>query len=117
MPVQRIYAPRAVRRAAGSGALMRGPLVYCFEQADHAEPVHRLRLPAAAPLSARFEPGLLGGVVVITALGLAAASPEDAGLYQAERPALRPTALTAIPYYAWDNRAAGEMQVWVPESS
>jgi DUF1680 family protein len=24
--------------------------------------------------------------------------------------------LLAVPYYAWDNREAGEMAVWIPET-
>src|SRR5205085_6808441 len=81
MPVERVYAHPDVRQDAGSVALMRGPLVYCFEQADQAQPVHRLRLPAAAPLEAHYEPKLLGGVVVITGQGQAAAEPADDQLY------------------------------------
>jgi DUF1680 family protein len=116
MPVERVYAHPDVRQDAGAVALMRGPLVYCFEQADHAEPVHRLRLPAGAALSTRFEPELLGGVVVISADGQAIAEPGDAQLYQTTKPALQTVPLSAIPYYAWDNRAPGEMQVWLPET-
>ena len=116
MPVERIYAHPDVRQDVGAVALQRGPLVYCFEQADQAEPLHRLSLPAGAPLAARFEPGLLGGVAVIEAEGLAIAGAGWEGqLYRAEPAALRPATLTAIPYYAWDNRAPGAMQVWMPE--
>jgi hypothetical protein len=28
-----------------------------------------------------------------------------------------PVELTAIPYYAWANRGAGAMRVWVPRAS
>jgi hypothetical protein len=116
MPVERIYAHPDVRQDAGAVALQRGPLVYCFEQADQTEPLHHLRLPAGAPLTARFEPGLLGGVAVIEADALAIDGASwDGQLYRAEPAALRPARLTAIPYYAWDNRAPGAMQVWMPE--
>jgi hypothetical protein len=36
-------------------------------------------------------------------------------LYQ-PAPTARSVDFTAIPYYAWDNRAPGEMIVWLPES-
>jgi DUF1680 family protein len=118
MPVERIYAHPDVRQDAGAVALQRGPLVYCFEQADQTKPLHHLRLPAGAPLTARFEPGLLGGVAVIEAEGLAIDGASwDGQLYRAEPLALRPARLTAIPYYAWDNRAPGAMQVWMPEGA
>ena len=116
MPVERVYAHPQVGQDVGAVALQRGPLVYCLEQADQAEPVQRLRLPAGAALSSRFEPGLLGGVVVIT--GEAAAVDESdwgSQLYRAQAPSQHAVQLKAVPYYAWDNREAGGMQVWLPE--
>ncbi len=116
MPVERVYAHPEVGQDVGVAALQRGPLIYCVEQVDQAEPVQRLRLPAGAALSNRFEPGLLGGVAVITGAALAVDEGDwDGQLYRTQRPSLHPATLTAIPYYAWDNRAAGAMQVWVPE--
>jgi DUF1680 family protein len=38
-------------------------------------------------------------------------------LYRNGRPSVKPMEITAIPYYAWDNRAPGEMRVWVRELS
>ena len=37
----------------------------------------------------------------------------DGLLYRHTPSASKPIAITAIPYYAWDNRAAGEMRVWL----
>jgi hypothetical protein len=57
---------------------------------------------------------LLGGVVTVT--GEARAASEEQwrrSLYQPAPPA-RHVALKAIPYYAWDNRQAGAMKVWLP---
>ena len=45
---------------------------------------------------------LLGGVVVLRGRAL-----RDNG---------RPVSITAIPYYAWDNRKPGEMTIWIPET-
>ena len=50
---------------------------------------------------------LLGGVTVISGRALAVTS-EDAATD-------REIEFTAVPYYAWDNRAPGEMVVWLPE--
>jgi DUF1680 family protein len=118
MPVERLYAHPAVRADVGQVALRRGPMVYCVEQADHSAPVSRLVLPAGAELAAREAPELLGGVVVLE--GTAAAL-SDAGwegsLYRTNRPSAEPVALRAIPYFAWDNRTAGAMMVWLPEGA
>jgi DUF1680 family protein len=116
MPVERVYAHPQVGQDVGAVALQRGPLVYCFEQVDQSAPVPQLRLPAGAALASHFEPDLLGGVVVVTGEALAVDEADwDGQLYRAQAPDLRPATLKAIPYYAWDNREPGAMQVWLPE--
>ncbi|MCX7671426.1 MAG: glycoside hydrolase family 127 protein, partial [Anaerolineae bacterium] len=128
--VVRLHLPMPARRMAshpyalentGRVALMRGPLLYCIEGADH--PGIDLRdvvLPAAAAVSAVERNDLLGGVVTLTAAGLVR-PPAAAWADQLYRPAVageprsggQPITITAIPYYAWANRAAGPMQVWL----
>jgi hypothetical protein len=115
MPVERIHAHPDVRQNAGQAALQRGPLVYCLEAVDHAVPLQRILLPHDAQLSTYFEPDLLGGVTVIRGEALAAETSDwHETLYRAQAPMLNPCALTAIPYYAWDNRQPGQMRVWLP---
>jgi DUF1680 family protein len=115
MPVERISAHPDVRQDAGQVALQRGPLVYCLEAVDHAVPLQRIILPQQAQLSSHFEPDLLGGVNVIRGEALAAESSDWNGiLYRSQGPVLKPCTLTAIPYYAWDNRQPGQMRVWLP---
>ena len=77
-------------------------------------------LPADAAFHAEAQPDLLGGVVVLGgAAQLRQLDPAWADqLYSASAPTPRevaPTAasFTAIPYYAWANRKAGGMQVWL----
>jgi hypothetical protein len=54
-------------------------------------------------------------VTVIRGEALAAESSDwQETLYRAQAPMLNPCALTAIPYYAWDNRQPGQMRVWLP---
>jgi DUF1680 family protein len=116
MPVERVAANPHVKADEGLLAIQRGPIVYCLEQCDQAEPLAALWLSAGAELKAAREPGLLGGVVTIT--GEARSVPEQPwrrSLYQPAAPARR-VALKAIPYYAWDNREAGAMKVWLPIS-
>ncbi|GAB4437484.1 MAG: hypothetical protein Fur0044_34360 [Anaerolineae bacterium] len=98
----------------GHIALRRGPLIYCLEQCDQTEPLHRLVLPSTADLSSHVEPDLLGGVVVLrgTAAAMVGTDWEDT-LYRPQPPDTRPAPITAIPYYAWDNREPGAMRVWL----
>ena len=96
MPVRRVAAHDRVLDDAGLVALERGPLVYCFEGVDHGGNAFNLAVPDDAALEPEFRPDLLGGVTVIRGKG--------------------PANLTAIPYYAWCNRGAGQMQGWMPRS-
>jgi uncharacterized protein len=107
MTAQRVYADPLVKANTGRVALMRGPVVYCLEGVDHPEgKVRNIMLPPKAKLQARFEPGLLGGVTVITGEGLAVL--DDKGTTKSVQ-------IKAVPYCTWDNRTAGEMVVWLPE--
>ncbi len=117
MPVERIYADPRVYADRGRVALQRGPVVFCLEGADNGADLDTLVLPREAELSATFDPDTLGGVVVLR--GQASRISGEAwndGLYRAEPPASVSVPITAIPYFAWDNRASGEMQVWIRES-
>ena len=103
MPVQRIYAHEKVLEDTGKVALMRGPIVYCLEGIDHPNVnLAEVTLPQKTALKAEHRSALLGGVTVL----------EGKGLDEKENP----LALTAIPYYAWANRAEGAMRVWIQES-
>ncbi|MBV9228648.1 MAG: glycoside hydrolase family 127 protein, partial [Chloroflexi bacterium] len=50
MPIQRMQAHPDIRDDNGCVALQRGPLIYCLERADNAEPLHRIRIPEAGEL-------------------------------------------------------------------
>lgn len=116
MPVERVYAHPRVAADAGRVALQRGPLVYCLEETDNRVPLQEVRLPREAGLAARFERDLLGGVSVVAGEGLAVdAADWDRDLYRTAPPESSARPLTAVPYYAWDNREPGQMRVWVQE--
>ena len=110
MPVERVHADPRVKADVGRVALMRGPVVYCLEGADNDGPVRNIALPQAAPLEAVFEKDLLRGVVVIRGEGLAVTRGKDGKLVTTNK------RFQAVPYSTWDNRAAGQMVVWLPEN-
>jgi hypothetical protein len=117
MPVRRMAAHPAVAADRGRVALARGPIVYCLEAADNDGSVRSVYLPREAALEAHFEPDLLGGVTVIEGEGARVAAQDwRAGLYL-RAAETTPATLRAIPYCDWDNRAPGEMVVWIPESA
>ena len=112
MPIRRVESPPEVKANEGRLAVQRGPIVYCLERADHPCSVRQVALPRDAKLEAKFQPDLLGGVVVVKGQGLRGgfAAKDDGSIAQA----VEPVEITAIPYYAWDNRTPGEMVVWTP---
>ena len=91
MPVRSMVANRQVAADRGLVAFSRGPLVYCVEAADLAGvSAGSFQLEKIPRLVAEYRSDLLGGVSV-----------------------LRGKSFAAIPYFAWANRAAGEMAVWL----
>ncbi len=114
MPVERVLANPNVQADRGLVALQRGPLVYCLEACDQTGSLSQLYLPAGAGLTASFDRNVLGGLVVVRgAAETADQATWNRTLYQ-RAPSTAPVAFTAVPYFAWDNRAAGLMKVWVP---
>ena len=115
MPVRRVYASPYVRQDLGKVCLMRGPLVYCLEEADNGNNLHLVSLPEESEIALAQGEGVLSGMTTLKAKGLRIV-PEEGTLYRGA-PCRRKeeTQLTFIPYFAWANRGVGEMTVWVRE--
>ena len=121
MPVRRLSSHPRVTENAGRVALMRGPLVYCLEAVDNPGiDVRDVVLPRDAAVEAEHRPELLGGVTVLTYEGRARSTDTgwDGALYRddtvtADQTTGEVSRVTAVPYYAWANRAPGPMRVWI----
>ncbi len=117
MPVRPSTPHPRVDAARGCVAIERGPLLYCLEQTDQPAGIRLddVAIDPAAALSTEDRPDLLGGVTTIRTTGVLA-EPADQGWwpYGTARSDTRPVELTAVPYYAWANRARGSMRVWIP---
>jgi DUF1680 family protein len=100
-------------------AVQRGPVVYCLESADLPEGVRVLevRIPSDIELRPRIDSQLFGERVVVLE-GQAARIPQGEWSRQLYRELQDPEPETIdirlVPYYAWGNRAEGEMTVWMP---
>jgi len=114
LPVMRMYSNLAVSANAGLVCLQRGPVVYCFEEADNGAPLAALRLPADAKISeSKASDGILKDIITLLAEGLKETG--DSELYSEEKPKNNAVTLKAVPYYVWSNREPGEMRVWIRE--
>lgn len=91
MPVQRVHCDERVVANRGRVAVQRGPIIYSFEDVDHARPVRSAVLPPEAELTALWRGELLGGVMTVKAGGL-----------------------QGVPHFARLNRG-GFSQVWMLE--
>lgn len=126
MSVRFMRANTRVRADAGRIAVMRGPLVYCAEEADNAIPLwnYHVRVEDVnRAISVRSDE--LEGITTVTVpavrrIDMAEVLQRDdeidtQPLYDDvhTNPLMeRPSTLTLIPYYAWANRERGQMQVW-----
>jgi DUF1680 family protein len=114
------YPSRRIDALRGTAAVERGPLVYCFEQADQpaATDLEDLALVPGSLLEEAAERDGIGPTITV---GASAAVLPPAGLgpvpYATEPdptgPARAATAV-AIPYFQWDNRDGRAMRVWLP---
>ena len=117
MSVRRVRASLRVRADIGKLAVARGPIVFCMEQVDNEGPLWLDGMSADANVSESYEPDLLDGVEVLKVKGSRLESPTDDQYRAVDAPLTeREETLTMIPYYAWCNRAEGQMQVWVRET-
>lgn len=90
MPVRLESADPRVKQDVGKRTVMRGPLVYCLEEADNKD-MDNAVLFGGDSFKLMERKDELGGIVRISS----------------------GTGLSFIPYYAWDNRTPGKMKVWV----
>jgi DUF1680 family protein len=116
MPAVRMKANPRLRYDAGRVALMRGPVVYCLEEADNGDVLTGLRLPPDSQLDERTGDGIFEGIPLIEADGMRDGT-WAADLYRpsGDEPAPIPVRLHAVPYFMWNNRGQGEMIVWIRE--
>lgn len=108
MPVEKVKADPRVAANVGRVALMRGPIVYCFEGVDNEGPARSFVLSANDSIKPEFKPDLMGGMMVLKG---------TASLMRRENGETRttPTRFTAIPFYANANREPTNMEVWIPD--
>ncbi|MEW9531780.1 glycoside hydrolase family 127 protein [Microbispora sp. NPDC049125] len=124
MPPRLVTAHHRVDAVRGSVALMRGPLVYCLEQADlprslSGNVLEDLELDPGRPIDVVTGAHPIAPVTLLTPVHVRS-GPDDE-LYRplapdalAPPPTTSPAAVPAIPYFLWANRSAGAMRVWIP---
>lgn len=114
MEITAVMSNDAVRENIGKVAVTRGPIVYCMEEADNGKNLHllKVKLPLEAEFCQMSEMGQ--SFVGITAKGQKEEHMSGESLYREWRmPECKDVDLKFVPYFMWNNRGEGEMQVWV----
>ena len=89
-----VAADPRVKADEGKRAVMRGPLVFCAEEVDNKQSYDKMELNNNSQFAESYNANLLNGIEQIQV---------QTGN----------TSFSLIPYYAWDNREAGRMKVWL----
>ena len=119
MPVRTVVASPRVTDDRGRVAVERGPLVYCTEWADNGDiNPHHLLLPRQAQFDVQSAYSIQntegnGKTFYVTAI---TAKAQEASIADDGRLAVKDVAIKLIPYYAWNHRGAGKMDVWLSRS-
>lgn len=112
MSPRQVYANPLIRADAGKVALMRGPLVYCFEGVDHDAPLQTLQIPSILKIEEKTpSDGVLKDMVILHLSGKR--DVPQTVLYTTDPATMEATIMTAIPYFAWGNRGITQMRIWM----
>ena len=124
MVPQVLEANPRVADDTGRVAVQRGPLIYCLEELDQSSGVTlsdvalELGRRPDSEFQGEMKSDLLGGVLLLHHSGMSYDRSGSASMlyprYTGGMVRTRKVPLTFIPYYAWANRQATSMQVWVP---
>ena len=116
MPVRTVKASRRVADDRGRVAVERGPLVYCAEGVDNDSfDLFNFLMPrqprfTVTDCQISTNTPMTFSVKAIEVNGQALQQDEQGEVQ------VRKATLTMIPYYAWNHRGPGLMEVWMPQT-
>lgn len=91
-------------------AVMYGPVVYCGESVDNGANIRDIRIDPRAKFVKGTHEEL--GVPTLSVRAYRRTVDENTPIYSYKRDSFEEVTLKLIPYYAFANRGAAEMQVW-----
>lgn len=104
-----VKAHDLVEADKGRVAVERGPIVYAAEFPDNNFNVLNTFMGLNPKFTTKWQPDLLNGIVTISAPAQTLAYKNDGTL------SVKDVDLTLIPYYAWNHRGRGNMEVWMAQ--
>ncbi len=118
MTAKVIAADEKVSEDAGKVAIMRGPVVYCAEEADNGPALREIRIKTPVNITENvtdeFGAEAIKLVVKASRVKMEGSKIPSTSLYKTfEGFSSEDVYLTLIPYHLWANRGEGEMSVYV----
>ncbi len=116
MAIRTVKANRRVAADQGRIAVERGPLVYCAEGADNQGfSIFNFLMPRQPQFTVADQQ--INGKRDVNFLVKAISVKGKAVEQDAQgNPTVQDATLTMIPYYAWNHRGPGLMEVWMPQT-
>ncbi len=116
MPVRSVKANARVVDDRGRIAVERGPLVYCAEGADNQQfNIFNFLMPRQ-PRFSTVERTINGNRNVTFTVTAIETDGQTISIDEQGKAEVKAARLTMIPYYAWNHRGPGSMEVWMPQS-
>lgn len=98
-----------VKDNIGRRAISRGPILYCAESADNAGPLSGYYMDLSKLKSSVFEKRIDSGKLKhLVKISIPARQLSENKIQKKQ--------LTLIPYYSWNNRGNGAMEVWIADN-
>jgi hypothetical protein len=119
MPVRLIESHPYIEETRNQVAVVRGPIVYCFESVDLPSGVRVLDVHLNQNIDlVPATDDRLPGMTVLKGHALATAHETWSGELYRELTPNRPREIEIqlVPYFAWDNRGESEMTVWLAKA-
>lgn len=113
-----VEANPLVEETRNQVAVKRGPVVYCIESPDVEENkrIFDYKIPAKIEFKAK-QTKIADATMMVLEGELVTSTPvnwEDKLYREVSNEAPEKTTIKLVPYYAWNNRGASEMTVWIP---
>ena len=116
IPAQFVHANPQVRADEGKIALVKGPLVYCLEEIDNGKNLSSIFASGNQKAEEKRSTEKAGGMQLkFNGVSVDPSEWKEDELYRPGNVRLKERELTAVPYFRWGNRKAGEMTVWIKE--
>lgn len=116
MDIRLIEGHPRIEELRNQVAVKRGPVVYCLESPDlpKGTDIVDAYIPGDSKLTEKYQKDFLGGLTTIHGQVFLRQDKSDGMYRDVKKPDFSTHDAQFVPYYAWSNRGAAEMSVFLP---